>query len=180
MEFFVIALPIAISTVGALLVLMALTRTSITYNESLSHHIAQTKQTIVWGAALLTLASVLLWAWALMIDVSWFTRAALMAVGASYVVTGLVPYGVSKRRDMVHDVAALCGQGTMIVASILLAYESDDPARIAAWIAALLQIGVTVVFIATKPGRRHFMLVGQLASLAAFLIVIIMVGALHA
>ncbi len=179
-DLLIVVLPMAISAAGALLVVMTLRRIPVVYTKSLSQHIMQTKQTIAQGMVLLSVACILLWTWSLLIDVAWFTRLTLILTGLSYLVTGLVPYGATNRRDVIHDMAAQGGLATMFVSSALLMYELGGVVALVAGVSMCVQLALLGWFIATKPGQRRFMLLGQITYLAVFLLTIMTVGLTYA
>lgn len=75
-------------------------------DKTLSQHIMCRRETILLGKALLTIAGVLLIIWTAQSQIPPVLMIMLAWLSINFVMMGLLPYGVSRRQNLFHDIAA--------------------------------------------------------------------------
>lgn len=150
----------------------------VTPRQSLSQHIAKSSRTILFGKIGLTLGGVF-FLLALLGYVmpkyqlgAWFVSVVSVA-SILGTVTGYVPYDVSKRQDLMHDI---CSYGyvmlnPLILLTILLVLP-DGCLRFGYAVGFTIQLILIVLLALFRPARKYF-LFGQIVFLSTFALLLI-------
>lgn len=176
-------LGLLVAAFGCMAVLTTLTlrRVPIDLSKTLSQHIQQQRVTVWLGHVLLSVIGLLLAVWWWLRPLPLALDGLLLVMVVNCVVMGVLPYGVSKRQNLVHDLAAW---GSVPVVLVFELAALGLPARVA-WVAlgalicqlALLAIRFVPSLSAWRP---KLTLIGQLVFFAGFAAVLVAVELAHA
>lgn len=89
----------------AVVAVLALLKTPINYNKTISWHIAQSNLTSLVTKILLPIAGLLLIVWSIASQLPVITTVSLVSIGVGFAILGVVTYGRSRKGDKLHDIA---------------------------------------------------------------------------
>ena len=150
----------------------------VTPRLSLSQHIAKSSRTILFGKIGLTLGGIFFLLALLGYVMSkyqlgaWFVSIVSLA-SILGTVTGYMPYDVSKRQDIVHDI---CSYGYVVLNPLILLMIfltlPDGYLRVGYAVGLIVQLIMIVLLALFRPARKYF-LFGQILFLSTFALLLI-------
>lgn len=155
-------------TFGVMTVLV-IREVGMTPRRSLSQHIAKSPRAITYGRVGLTLGGILFIA-ALVeyAHIGWWFMAATMAAACLGTAVAYLPYDVSTRQDVWHDV---CSYGYVVMNPIILLMIGitlpDGGLKVGYAVGIAVQLFLIILLMTVKPARRFF-LFGQILFLGIF------------
>lgn len=168
---------------GCLLVLLVYTlwMVPLQLGKTLSMHIEQRTRTVIAGKILLPLTGLSLALWAVQSALPRVVQLLLLIVSLNFCVMGLVPFGVSQRRTLVHNIAAWgCIPVITIIEVLVLLSDTHPVVRVVASSALVCQAIVLGCYFFAKPWHRYIMLVGQAIYFSLFVAMIWAMERFHA
>ena len=168
---------------GCLLVLLVYTLWMVPpqLGKTLSMHIEQRTRTVIAGKILLPLTGLSLALWAMQSVLPRAVQLLLLIVSFNFCVMGLVPFGVSQRRTLVHNIAAWgCIPVITIIEAFVLLSDTHLVVRVVTSGALVCQAIVLGCYFFAKSWHRYIMLVGQAIYFSLFVAMIWAMECVHA
>ena len=168
---------------GCLLVLLVYTlwMVPLQLGKTLSMHIEQRTRTVIAGKILLPLTGLSLALWAVQSALPRAMQLLLLVVSLNFCVMGLVPFGVSQRRTLVHNIAAWgCIPVITIIEALVLLSDTHLVVRVVTSGALVCQAIVLGCYFFAKSWHRYIMLVGQAIYFSLFVVMIWAMECAHA
>ncbi len=151
------------------------------FDKTLSMHIEQRTRTVIAGKILLPLTGLSLALWAVQSGLPQVMQLLLLVVSLNFCVMGLVPFGVSQRRTLVHNIAAWgCIPVITIIEALVLLSDTHPVVRVVTSGALVCQAIVLGCYFFAKPWHRYIMLVGQAIYFSLFVAMIWTMECVHA
>ncbi len=160
---------------GCLLVLLIYTLWMVPpqLGKTLSMHIEQRTRTVIAGKILLPLTGLSLALWAVQSASPLAMQLLLLVVSLNFCVMGLVPFGMSQRRTLIHNIAAWgCIPVITIIETLVLLSDASSVVWVVTSGAMVCQAIVLGCYFFAKPWRRYIMLVGQAVYFSLFVAVV--------
>ena len=168
---------------GCLLVLLIYTLWMVPpqFGKTLSMHIEQRTRTVIAGKILLPLTGLSLALWTVQSASPLAVQLLLLVVSLNFCVMGLVPFGVSQQRTLIHNIAAWgCIPVITIIETLILLSDAHSVVRVVTSGAMVCQAIVLGCCFFAKPWHRYIMLVGQAVYFSLFVAVVWAMECAHA